>query len=166
MKSSFCFRKHISDDLGGDTVNPLRTFINIASGDLNEGDKVAIVTPGVFFSLSKDELQKSATEFQPKVAIGHISSLIESGTSEISPNAVLILEAISPEAASNETIEEKPDEVWISEPKKPVQDAIDASAPFVKKVGLFILAAWGVTVTFVNDKVFPFLKISRALSRI
>ena len=32
---------HISNDLAGDQVNPLRTFINIASGDLVEKDKIS-----------------------------------------------------------------------------------------------------------------------------
>jgi len=136
----------------------LRTFINIASGELNEGDRVAIVTPGVFFSLSKDELQKYSTEFQPKVAIGHLASLIEGGTGESSPNAILILEAISPEAASNETIEDKSDDVWLSEPRKPVKDALDASAPFFKRVWLVIAATWAATMVFTSDKIIPFLK--------
>lgn len=149
---------HVSNDLGGDTVNPLRTFINIASGELNEGDRVAIVTPGVFFSLSKDELQKYSTEFQPKVAIGHLASLLEGGTGESSPNAILILEAISPEAASNETIEDKSDDLWLSEPKKPVKEALDASAPFFKRALIIISAAWAGIMIFTSEKIIPFVK--------
>lgn len=149
---------HISEDLAGDTVNPLRTFINIASGDLVEGDKVAIVSPGVFFHLSKDELQNYVQEFQPRVAISHLADLLEGTSNEVNPNAVLILEAITPEVASNETIEEQPDEVWISEPNKPVQSAVDASAPFLKKVWLVLVASWLGLVALTQEQVIPFIK--------
>ncbi|MDD5692858.1 MAG: hypothetical protein PHU86_00005 [Patescibacteria group bacterium] len=149
-KSSF-----ISDDLGGDTVNPLRTFINVASGELQENDKVVIATPGVFFHISKDELQKYVLEFQPKVAISHLADLVEGTSSEVSPNAILILEAITPEVASNETLEEQPDEVWISEPNKPVQNAIDTSAPFIKKVFSILTFSWLGVIALVQDFVIP-----------
>ncbi len=147
---------HVSDGLGGDTVNPLRTFINIASGDLLENDKIAIFTPGVLFHLSKDELQNYVQEFQPRVAISHLADLLEGTSNEVNPNAILILEAITPEVASNETIEEQPDEVWISEPKKPVKDAVDASAPFAKKVWAVAVASWLGLVALTQDKVIPF----------
>lgn len=147
---------HISEDLAGDTMNPLRTFINIASGDLIEGDKVAVVTPGVFFHVSKDELQKYTLDFQPRVAISHLADLLEGNSNEVNPNAILLLEMISPEAASNETIEEQPDEVWISEPAKPVQTAIDALAPFAKKIFTLLGSAFIATKVFIADKLIPF----------
>ncbi len=149
---------HVTHDLAGDNVNPLRTFINIASGDLVEGDKVAIVTPGVFFHVSKDELQKYVQEFQPKVAISHLADLLEENNGEVHPNSILILEAITPEAASEETITELDDEVWITEPTKPVQTAIEKSAPFAKKAlfhGKRIMVA---ATTFVATKFWPKLK--------
>jgi hypothetical protein len=149
---------HISDDLAGDTVNPLRTFINIASGDLLEGDKIAIASPSVFFHISKDELQKYVQEFQPRVAISHLADLLEGTSNEINPNAILILEAITPEAASNETIEEQPDEVWISEPKKPIKSVTDASAPFLKKVWLVLVASWLGIVALVQEQIIPLFK--------
>jgi hypothetical protein len=151
---------HVSEGLGGDTVNPLRTFINIASGEMAEGDKVAIITPGVLFHLSKDELQSYVQEFQPRVAISHLADLLEGTSNEVSPNAILILEAITPEGASNETIEEQPDEVWISEPNKPVQNAVDASAPFLKKIWLVLAASWLGLVALTQDKVIPVLSAS------
>jgi hypothetical protein len=131
-------QSHISNDLAGDVVNPLRTFINIASGEMFEGDKIAIATPGTFFHLSKNELQKFVQGSQPKVAVSHIADILEGTAAEINPNAILIMEAITPEAASNETIEEEPDEVWISEPSKPIESAVKGFAPIAIKIFAFI----------------------------
>lgn len=146
---------HVTHDLAGDNVNPLRTFINIASGDLVEGDKVAIVTPGVFFHVSKDELQKYVQEFQPKVAISHLADLLEENNGEVHPNSILILEAITPEAASEETITELDDEVWITEAPKPVQTAIEKSAPFAKKTLFYIKKYFGIVSAFAADTLWP-----------
>lgn len=149
---------HISDDLAGDGVNPLRTFVNIASGELVEGDKVVFVTPSVFYHVSKDELKRYVKDFQPRVAISHIADLLEGTSNEMNPNAVLILEAITPEAASNETLDQQPDEVWISEPAKPVETAIDTAKPFLKKA--FEVTTVGVAATreFLGTKALPFAK--------
>jgi len=146
---------HITHDLAGDNVNPLRTFINIATGDLVEGDKVAIVTPGVFFHVSKDELQKYVQEFQPKVAISHLADLLEENNGEVHPNSILILEAITPEAASEETITELDDEVWITESPKPVQTAIEKSTPFAKKVLYYTKKAFTAASVFTTEKLWP-----------
>lgn len=149
---------HITHDLAGDNVNPLRTFINVASGELLEGDKVAIATPGVFFHVSKDELQKYIQEFQPKVAISHLADLLEDNSGEIHPNSILILEAITPEAASEETVPELDDEIWITEPTKPVQTAIEASAPFAKKALFYTKKAFSAASFFLTQKAWPKLK--------
>jgi len=146
---------HITHDLSGDNVNPLRTFINIASGELVEGDKIAIVTPGVFFHVSKDELQKYVQEFQPKVAISHLADLLEENNGEVHPNSILILEAITPEAASEETITELDDEVWITEAPKPVQTALEKSAPFAKKTLFYIKKYFGIVSAFAADTLWP-----------
>lgn len=153
---------HITHDLAGDNVNPLRTFTNVASGELLEGDKVAITSPGVFFHISKDELQKYVQEFQPKVAISHIADLLEDNSGEVHPNAILLLEAITPEAASEETVQELDDEIWITEPAKPVQTAIEASAPVAKKTYSYTKRAFSAIGAFVANSIWPNLKkISR-----
>jgi len=145
----------ITTDLAGDNVNPLRTFINIATGELLEGDKVAMATPGVFFHVSKDELQKYVEEFQPKVAISHLADLVESNTGEVQPNSILIIEAITPEAASEETLTDINDEVWITEQAKPMQTAIEASAPFAQKALYYIKKYWEATIAFVTLTALP-----------
>lgn len=124
---------HATEGIEGDNINPLRTFAYTGSAELLEGDKMAIATPGVFYHVSKDELQKYVQEFQPKVAISHLADLLEDKSGEVHPNSILIIEAITPEAASEETIPDLEDEIWITESAKPVQTAIEAGTPFVKK---------------------------------
>ncbi len=140
----------IPKDGNGDSINPLRTFQNFVIFDLLEGDKVVFVTPGVFYHISKDELQRYVEEFQPKVAISHIADLLEGNSTDLQPNSLLIIEGITPEAASEETLTEIQDEVWLAEPNKPVETAIEASAPFVQKAIFYTrkgLAAFGGFVT-------------------
>lgn len=150
---------HATEGIEGDNVNPLRTFAYTGSAELLEGDKMVIATPGVFFHVSKDELQKYVQEFQPKVAISHLADLLEDKTGEIHPNSILIIEAITPEAASEENVEELEDEVWITEPTKPVQTAIDAGTPFVKKTYLYTKRGLSTTKDFVATTVWPKLKV-------
>jgi len=149
---------NITKDLSGDSINPLRTFTYTAAGELIEGDKVAIVTPGVFYHVSKDELQRYVEEFQPKVAVSHLADLLESNSSEMQPNSLLIIEAITPEAASEETLTEIKDEIWLSEPNKPVETVVEASAPFAKKTFFYLKKYSGIIATFITATAFPFIQ--------
>jgi hypothetical protein len=149
---------HATEGIEGDNVNPLRTFAYTGSAELQEGDKMAIATPGVFYHVSKDELQRYVQEFQPKVAISHLADLLEDNTGEVHPNSILIIEAITPEAASEETVQELDDEVWITEPAKPVQTAIDAGTPFVKKAFLYLGMGISAISAFVTLTAWPKIK--------
>jgi len=148
---------HITKELAGDNINPLRTFINIASGDLQEGDKIAIVTPGVFFHISKDELQKYVEEFQPKIAISHLADLLEGNNTEMHPNSILIIEAITPEAASEETVTEINDEVWLTEPNRPVETVLEKSAPFAQKTIYYTRKGWKGFTRFITATLWPWI---------
>ncbi len=148
---------HITRELAGDNINPLRTFTNIASGDLLEGDKIVAVTPGVFFHISKDELQKYVEEFQPKIAISHLADLLEGNNTEMQPNSILIIEAITPEAASEETVTEINDEVWLTEPNKPMETVIERSAPFAQKAIYYTRRGWKAMTGFIVASAWPWI---------
>lgn len=148
----------VSDSPTGDITNPLRTFAYTKSGDLQEGDKVALVTHDVFFYISKEDLRKFVSEFHPAVAIEHIASLLENISHEVKPNAVLILEMITPQAASEEIVS-SPSDVWIAEPTKPVQEAIEVTSPFIKSAIKAIKKYWSLTLIFLTNKFFPKVKI-------
>lgn len=115
---------HITEGLTGDNINPLRTFINIASGELATGDKVILATPGVFYKLSKNELKKFVSESAPRKAAENISKIISGDTGSSAPNAVLILETISPETLVLDTPEDESDNdhIWIDNNAKPLDD--------------------------------------------
>ncbi len=71
------------------------------------------------------------------------------------PNSILIIEAITPEAASEETITEINDEVWLSEPNKPVETAIEKSAPFVQKAIYYTRKGFRALTVFVSGTAWP-----------
>lgn len=104
---------HITDDLAGDSVNPLRTFVNITSGDLTEGDKISVLSSGILASCSPKEIEEYITKYHPKMAIGHIADLIEGLGGSYGQNAVIIAEFLTPDALANETLDEEPDEIWL-----------------------------------------------------
>ncbi len=104
---------HITDDLAGDSVNPLRTFVNITSGELTEGDKIAILSSGILVSCSPAELSEFVTKYQSKVAINHLADLIEGVGGSYGQNAAILIDFLSPEALANETLDDEPDEVWL-----------------------------------------------------
>ncbi len=104
---------HITEDLAGDSVNPLRTFVNITSGELAEGDKIAILSSGVLVSCSPNELADFVTKYQSKVAINHLADLIEGVGGSYGQNAAILIDFLSPEAMANETLDDEPDEIWL-----------------------------------------------------
>jgi hypothetical protein len=153
---------HITEDLAGDSVNPLRTFINVASGDLAENDKIALVTPGVFFKLSKSELKNYISSNSPKIAVEDISKILsgENGTSL--PNAVLIMEMLSPEAYAAEPQPEVPSEAWIKEEHKPLEEVSEHTIHGAAKAfDVLGKAATGASA-FISAKAIPAVKTGGA----
>lgn len=149
---------HITEDLAGDSVNPLRTFINVASGDLTEKDRIAITTPGVFYKISKSELKKFGTESSPKAAAENLSKILAGENGSQTPNAVLFLEMVSPESYAVEPEPEKSAEVWIKEEEKPMAKASEKSIKGAgKAIDVLSKAASGLSI-FVTEKAIPVVK--------
>ncbi|MCL5093880.1 MAG: protein phosphatase 2C family protein [Patescibacteria group bacterium] len=157
---AYLFRKnqmsHITSDLAGDNVNPLRTFINIASGEIQEDDKIGFFSPSVFYHLSKEELQKYATEFHPNIAVSHIASLLDEMGSQRKFSA-LIIEMLTPEALANDTIEEAPDEVWITESKSGIEAVTEGTSSVILKAATKSLNFLRRFRDFVKVSVIPFV---------
>lgn len=151
---------HVTEDLAGDSINPLRTFINVASGDLTEKDKLLFVTPGVFYKLSKSELKKYTTENSPKIAAENLSQLLSGETGNTLPNAILIMEMVSPESFAVEPEPEKSTESWVKEEKNVLEPvARETMHTTVKAFEVIGRAASGAS-TFISAKAFPALKTS------
>jgi len=160
---SYLFRgehsSQITEDLAGDPINPLRTFINIATGDLAENDKVVMTTPAIFFKLSKEELKKYVSESSPKAAVENLSQIIsgENGNGH-TPSAVLVMEMVSPEAFVNVPEAETPGEVWIKEDKKSLEPVVEETVKGTAKAFDLLGKAASGAATFITTKAFPAVK--------
>ena len=157
---------HITEELAGDEINPQRTFINIASGDLAEKDKVVFVTPGVFYKMSKNELKNYTTDTSPKIAAENISKLLvgENGTTK--PNALLIVEMVSPESLISDDESEKSDEVWIPTQNKKTENMTEGAIGLIGKIGNLSSAL----LLFIKTKAIPkskevFLEVKNFISK-
>lgn len=149
---------HITEDLAGDSVNPLRTFINVASGDLVENDHLSFVTPGVFYKISKSELRKFATGSSPKTAAEDLSKILSGENGSQLPNAVLFLEMVSPESFAVEPEPERTAEVWVKEEEKPIAAASEKSVEKAgKAIDVLTKTFSGISV-FATEKAIPALK--------
>lgn len=155
---AYLFRKenmaHISKDLAGDNINPLRTFINIASGELDEDDKLGFFTPGIFFHISKDELKKYITEFNPNTAISHLANLLE-GLNGQRRSSALIIEMLTPEGLANYTIDSAPEEVWVQESKNGVEAITKGVSPIVLTAAKKSAGFLGSTFYFIKTTAIP-----------
>jgi hypothetical protein len=153
---------HITEGLAGDSVNPLRTFINVASGDLAENDKVALVTPGLFYKLSKSELKNYITTNSPKIAVENISKILSGESGSSLPNAVLLMEMLSPEAYAAEPQPEVPAEAWIKEEHKPLEEVSEHTIHGAAKAfDVLGKAATGASA-FLSAKAMPAVKTGGA----
>lgn len=159
---------HISKDLSSpsdSTSYPLKTFANIASGEVEPKDKIILSSPGLFYYVSLEKLRKIVTENNPSKAIFQLAKFLktEEGVGEIS---VLIIEINTVEAISQETVEE---EIYIEEPKskiKSILENVDTKSVFKKiklsfgKIGSLILILGKASSNFLKNKIIPNLKTS------
>ncbi|MDD5731568.1 MAG: hypothetical protein PHU42_01635 [Patescibacteria group bacterium] len=83
---------HITENLSSasEKPNPLKTFINIASGELDLGDKVIISTSELFYHFSLDDLRRINAKFPPAIAAAYIVKMLRK--EEIESINTLILE--------------------------------------------------------------------------
>jgi hypothetical protein len=149
---------HITEDLAGDSVNPLRTFINIASGDLAEDDRMALVTPGVFLKISKNELKRYVTENSPKNAVATLSQLLASENGGAQPNSILLLEMLSPEAFAAEPEPNTPTEAWVKDDKKPLEEVANGTVHGAARAFDIIGKATAAASAFITVKALPGIK--------
>jgi hypothetical protein len=149
---------HITEDLAGDSINPLRTFINIASGDLVENDRMALVTPGAFLKISKNELKRYVIENSPKNAVAALSQLLSNESGGALPNSMLILEMVSPEAFAAEPEPESTSEAWIKEENKPLEEVTTGTLHGAAKAFDYIGKATAAASAFVTAKAIPGIK--------
>lgn len=146
---------HITEDLAGDSINPQRTFINIASGDLAEKDKVAFVTPGVFYKISKSELKEYTLSSSPKIASENISKLLSGENGSVKPNAVLLMEMVSPESFAADDEVSQTSESWVKEEKNKAEEVSAGVTGGFIKVFDFLGKSFATLSLFAKTKILP-----------
>lgn len=90
--SVLLLRSHTLTDIGreitpADTANPLKTFVDIVSGKLEEGDKVILATNEIFDIFSAEEIKKSALKFSPVEFVQFLQTAL---VNELERAAVLV----------------------------------------------------------------------------
>jgi len=116
--------------------DPLKTFANIASGQLQIGDKLIFSAPGLFYHLSQNELIKILSEYNPQAAIGQIADILQESEDALG-TSLLILEFTTEEELEKETVEELPEEIWIKRPQNTFAQLKDKAQSCLKQAQLF-----------------------------
>jgi hypothetical protein len=98
---------HVTENLSspGEKSNPLKTFINIASGELDLGDKVIISTSELFYHFSLDDLRRINAKFSPAIAAAYVVKMLRK--EEIESINTLILELDESDADDEVSIGKK-----------------------------------------------------------
>jgi len=98
---------HITENLSSasEKPNPLKTFINIASGELELGDKVIISTSELFYHFSLDDLRRINGKFPPAIAATYVVKMLRK--EEIESINTLILELAESDAEVEGSIGKK-----------------------------------------------------------
>ncbi|OIP23918.1 hypothetical protein AUK11_04340 [bacterium CG2_30_37_16] len=122
----------ITEDLSPKgTPHPLKTFVNIASGQIDKGDKIVFFTPSLIFNISKEEIKRELTNYASPVAFNKFYHVLE----ELKvPNrlAFMALDIIDPETLANDT-SDYPDEYWLDEVKNVSDNFINQASPLIEK---------------------------------
>ncbi|MFC1651980.1 hypothetical protein ACFL24_02410 [Patescibacteria group bacterium] len=82
---------------------PLKTFENIASGNIEESDRVILSTPELFYHISLEELRREATDKTPEEASSELSQKLK-GEEGIGNLAALIIEVTTEDKLSEEPL--------------------------------------------------------------
>jgi len=124
---------HISEGLykPGDKIDPLKTFVNIASGDLEPEDKVLLSTPGLFYSTSLENIKRTLIENKPSKAVKKLSEFLKEEEDALG-TSLLVIRFTTEEQLSNEEVEEE-EEIWIAEPKNKLVDLTKKTKPIINQ---------------------------------
>ncbi|KKQ93645.1 MAG: hypothetical protein UT66_C0027G0006 [candidate division CPR2 bacterium GW2011_GWC1_39_9] len=122
----------ITEDLSPKGMShPLKTFVNIASGQVDKGDKIVFFTPSLIFNISKEEIKRELTNYASPVAFNKFYHVLEDLRV---PNRLsfMALDIIDPEALANDT-SDYPDEYWLDEAKNVSDNFINQASPLIEK---------------------------------
>ncbi|MFA7309190.1 MAG: hypothetical protein WC045_03985 [Patescibacteria group bacterium] len=109
---------HVTENLStaSEKPNPLTTFINIASGNLELADRVIVSTSELFYHFSIDDLRRIIAKFTPAAAASYIVKSLR--REEVESINALILELV-PENEVLGQAENPNDAAWFGEEEAP-----------------------------------------------
>jgi hypothetical protein len=107
----------ISKDLSDKgELNPLKTFLNIASGTMLTGDRLVFTTESLLLSSSEKELSKLLLELSPARTLDRLRPTLEQD-SGLERLAAILIEVTTEDALSKQYVETEPSEVIIDRTK-------------------------------------------------
>jgi len=142
-KSGTRITTHPSERSGG----PAKTFGSIASGNLEDDDRLLIATPALFHQLPLKRLQEVVSTNSPTRAISELTDLLKDASTE--RVAALIIGLTTPEQAALQVRSDEPSEIQLGSPETAMEAARYAAAPIKdatvassKRVGNTAKAGW------------------------
>jgi len=108
-------------------AQPSKTFSSIASGELEEGDKLLFTTPALVHQIAMQRLHSIISSHSPNAAIAELTShLPATGSERI---GVLVLEITTPELAALQIRSDEPSEIKIGQPENRYEAVKLAATP-------------------------------------
>lgn len=145
-KSGTRITAHPAERSGG----PSKTFGSIASGSLEDDDRLLIATPALFHQLPLKRLQEVVSTNSPTRAINELTELLKDSSTE--RVAALIIGLTTPEQAALQVRSNEPSEIQLGSPETPMEAARYAAVPIkdatiasTKLVGSTAKAGWNKT---------------------
>ncbi len=123
---------HVSEGLSSaaDRPNPLKTFVNITSGELELGDRLIFSTSELFYHFSLDDLKRIVAKFPPAQAATYVVKALQK--EEIECINTLVLELTTEEALHEEGGEAEERNAmaeWIGEETPALQKYVAKALP-------------------------------------
>ena len=112
--SSTQITEGLTDDEGGQTA---KTFLNVASGQLEVGDKLVIATNELFKHFSLKDLQRTLYLHPPARAIKKLADTLTAGQAP-GRLASIVVELTTIDLISAEPVTNDPDEIILSAPRR------------------------------------------------
>ena len=107
---------HITEGLSGDEApHPLKTFSNLTSGTLQEGDKIVVANATFFEALSPTELKTIVTSFRPTIAAIEAAKILKNHKNGQNGNAIFI-ELTTKEELAGVPPDQKIEAVYLDQP--------------------------------------------------
>jgi len=152
----------VTKELSGPTQpHPLKTFVNIASGTGEVGDKLFLTTPGIQHFFDVSEISNFIKEYSPQRAIAYLADLIDKNEKE-GVGSLFVLEFTTPEVLANQALEGEPEEIWVGEEESAYKAALGKITPTVAKAAgktaSILGKAFGAASIFTTETLAPAVK--------